>query len=956
MTNRLTKQALYISALLMLGLTLAAAQNTGKISGIILDAQTGDPLIGTNVVLVGTSLGASTDLEGTFFILNIPAGKYDLQVSMVGYEKIIQRGVIVNSGRTTTADFKLKPTTLEQEAVVVEATRPDVEREKTSTSEIVRTEDIKQLAGMHDVSDVLGLASDVADGHFRGGRDGEELYTLHGMGIINPLDNSTGLIPIMSAVEEVEVVTSGFGAQYGNAQSGVVNISMKEGKTDQWHSFVDFHTRLPGRKHFGSSVFDPAGNPYLSTFLNPSTWATESEDPNGGGQYTTYGNAINQRYGSDTLAMIAVARSLWAEMKKNLNRNYWNTMDYSAEFSTGGPINENMRMFIALNNKVTFPFLPTEHPDDQKQILGNLVADVGNGATLRLSGAIGQNKTNVFPSLNSPPQSSPSYYNWLWDEVFGVQSRTVTNGQLGVRFTKSLGKSTFYEIKLSSLITHKLQGSAPYSNYILDTLGASISDMIGYYISSPGDNFNFGKGGQLYQDDKTQTYSLDASFTSQITKNHLLNAGVQSNVYHIDVNDVSSGTTQLYTATPIEASLYAQDKIEFEGMIANVGLRVDIWDENTNYNPNIYSPFRLVSGTDTTTSVYNKSAMNTKVPTVTKLQPRVGLSFPISINTVFHLNYGSFMQRPSFQYVLQQTVNGNFPTTLGNPALKPQTTYSYDVGVMQGLGEGFTLDMSGYYKDVQNLIQAATYRDVNNNEYTTYINSDYADIRGFRVTLNKRKGNFSATLSYHYSVATGKAASPGQYVPKYYENPSIPTGGNALPKDNYLDFDRTHNAILNLSYLTGENWGLKIGNSYPLADVSISSSTFARSGRPYSGYNAAGSIEVFNKRTPAEYNTSMKLSKRFRNVGGTNVVLYVEVLNLFNNQILNYDYLFGTSQNVTNNNNIQIYENNGVDSPNGIRYKNIYNQSKGTAYGIDQSFAIYSNEPRSINIGLSVEF
>ncbi len=72
------------------------------------------------------------------------------------------------------------------------------------------------------------------------------------MGIVNPLYSSSAFAPIMSAVEEVEVITSGFGAQFGNAQSGVVNISMKEGRSDRWRARAELRTRLPGQKHFGA--------------------------------------------------------------------------------------------------------------------------------------------------------------------------------------------------------------------------------------------------------------------------------------------------------------------------------------------------------------------------------------------------------------------------------------------------------------------------------------------------------------------------------------------------------------------------------------------------------------------------------------------------------------------------------------------------------------------------------
>ena len=179
-------------------------------------------------------MGATTDIDGSYFILNIVPDEYDVEASMIGYQKVLEHGVIINSDKTTTIDFSLTSTTLTQGVVEVVATRPDVQPEKTSTSEVVRTADVKEIAGMRDVTDVIGLAADVTDGHFRGGRTGEEYYTLQGMGIVNPFDATSAFIPILSAVEEVEVVTSGFGAQYGNAQSGVVNITMKEGKSDKW--------------------------------------------------------------------------------------------------------------------------------------------------------------------------------------------------------------------------------------------------------------------------------------------------------------------------------------------------------------------------------------------------------------------------------------------------------------------------------------------------------------------------------------------------------------------------------------------------------------------------------------------------------------------------------------------------------------------------------------------------
>lgn len=911
--------------------TIVFAQTTGKISGVVTDVQSGEPLIGANVVIVGSSLGAATDVDGAFFILNIPAGKYDLQVSMVGYERIIQRDVIVNSGRTTTADFKIKATTIEQPPIIIEAIRPDVEKEKTSTSAIMRSDEVKQLAGMHDVSDVIKLTADVTDGHFRGGRDNEELYTLQGAGLNNPIDNSQAMVPIMSAVEEVEVITSGFDAQYGNAQSGVVNISMKEGKSDKWRSYAELRMRTPGRKHFGPSVYDDNANGYLRLLEGEDIWVGTQD----GGMGYFSGMRGQSRLGNDTSAQLAAARALWGQIRRGINRDYGKSIDYTGEFSTGGPINDNMRMFLAFNNDTEWPVFPTEHPDLTLQVMSNVVADLGGGSTLRLSGVFAQENTNVFPSKNAT-----GYERWIWNLIEGVQVQKKANAQFGVRYTKAFSQSTFLEIKLNTLLNRTRMGSSPVTpDAYIGVIGGNSANWMASSNTGP-DRFSNGNVNNNYKDDKARTYSVDASITSQITKSHLLNAGVQANFYKIDVNDLysfnvlQSGGANRYSAMPKEASLYVQDKMEFEGMIAKVGLRFDGYDESITYIRNPYTP--------------QADSTRVKVPLVGRLQPRVGISFPVSENTVFHLNYGSFVQRPSFQYFLPP-LTYNTSWTTGNPALEPEVTYQYDVGVTQGLGEGFTFDASGYYKNVNNQIEQAKYQTTEGSYYVSYVNRDYADIRGFRLSLLKRKGSFNGAVNYHYSVATGKSAAPGQAMPVYQSDGSVNTKSIPL-RDILLDFDRTHNVIINLSYITDDKFGFDIGGFYPLGDVLVSTYSFARSGRPYTSSELSGQALANNKRAPFEYNTNLKVTKRVRNFYGTTLTFYLEVINLFDNKILNYDYVFTGDAST-----LRAYENYPIDNPNGIRYQSS-DLLMPPGLPVDYSFLIYSNQPRAYYLGVSVEF
>ncbi|MGA3287310.1 MAG: TonB-dependent receptor [Bacteroidota bacterium] len=955
----------YVGILTLLISGMLSAQTSGKISGVVTDAVTGEPLIGANIVVLGTSMGAATDIEGTFFMINIPAGKYDLQASMIGYDKMVQLGVIVNSGRTTTADFKIKPTTIEQEAVTVEATRPDVEPEKTSTSSIIRSEDVQQLAGMRDVGDVIGLAADVTDGHFRGGRSGEELYTLQGMGITNPLDNSTGLLPIMSAVEEVEVVTSGFGAQYGNAQSGVVNISMKEGKADKWHSYAEVNTTLPANRYFGGNPYSVSDNRYLQTMLNDTTWYNAST---GKSNRIAMGVAANS-LANDSVVQIAMARALWLQSKRYLNNtSYKNNLDYSVEFSTGGPIADNVRMFLALYSITSWPELIVEHPDVQQQIMGNIVADMGHNATLRFSAAYSQNNTNQFPNQNNVP--IPGFYNYLWDDILSIQRQSITNQQAGIRFTQAVSQRTFYEVKLSTLQTRMRLGSTPFASDYVDSLRANIlywGTVMMQAAKNPPDGLNFGGGNTTFQDEKSQTVSLDASLTSQVTKSHLLDAGIQANYYTIDVNDrLSMGNNypvyDIYSAHPLEASLFVQDKMEFEGMIANIGLRWDLWDENSYSASNLYAPYyQNPYSTDTTGKLtyLGSGALNQKVPIVGRLQPRIGISFPISVSTVFHLNYGSFMQRPAFQYLLDSRntmyqINSPTPVNanrLGNPTLKPQITNSYDVGVMLGFGEGLTLDVSGYYKNVKDLIQQATFGTASGSlAYTTWINRDYANIRGFRLILNKRSGDLFGSVNYQYSYATGKSSTVGSSPPIFYY--SVPVTDS---KDILLDFDRTHNILINLGYATQEKWGFAIGKTYPLGDIVVSSNSFLRSGRPYTLYGSTGGVVINNMRSPWEYNTNLKISKRFRDFFGVTATLYMEVFNLFDNRIFNYNYVFQLTTAGEQNQNAVLYNTLPIDAQNGLRYLNDAKQN--FAYlGLDKDFLLYSNQPRSFHLGFSIDF
>ena len=937
----------------------AIAQNVGRIAGTITDAATGEPLPGANVVIDGTTRGASADIDGEYFILNVSPGRYALRGSMIGFQETVVVDVIVSANRTTTIDVALQEQALDVGEIVVTAERPPVERDKTSTSYIVRAEDVESLPGIRDIGDILNLQPDVIDGHFRGGRSGEEYYTLQGMGIVNPLDNSSAFNPILSAVEEVEVITSGFGAQYGNAQSGVVRISMKEGNRSEWSTRFEARTRLPGHKHFGPNVFDPQNQEYLRLLLiDESIWLTG--DPGADDAQPFYGSmasGLTSYFAGDTLAQLAMAQALYAQTRRDVNRGYGNEIDYSIEAAAGGPINDRMRMFLALRSLEEHPFLPTNRPNTEYQAMGNVVTDLFSGGTLRLSGGLLHERNNVFPGSNGVG----GYQQWLWDRVVGLRDQRRVNLQVGARFTHALNPRTYYELQLNTLHTDNYVGSPLVPTSIPDSVDVNwVIGTLAFPSNNSPDRIDYQLGDDTFTDEKSQTISLDGSFTSQLTDAHLLNGGIQVNAYHIDVSNFQNvrTTRQLedYDARPFEAAAYLQDKMEFEGLIANVGLRFDSWYSGVDTYTDLYTPF----GDPDSIGIFNPTnAARESPPLHVRLQPRLGISFPITANTVFHLNYGAFMQRPSFQFIVSDQIGQRQrqPLVLGNSALEPETTNSYDIGFVQGLGGGFTLDVSGYYKDVKNLIQQAQFTDERAGyQVNSYFNLDYADIRGFRIAVTRRAGSLRGSVNYQYSYATGKSPNATAATPLFSRDTLgvVTTDLTNVPtRDIVLDFDRKHNLVVSATYLTGSDFGPSLGGQHPLANMSVSIFSTFRSGRPYT---SPSDIRLINtERTPWEHDADLRVSKTVRDFFGVPVGFYLEVFNLFDSKILNYDYLFQRPTPTNPNLPLQYYEQYGVDdADNGVRYW--WDKGRQGPFALDQSFLIYDNQPRSISFGASIEF
>ncbi|MFQ6091671.1 MAG: carboxypeptidase-like regulatory domain-containing protein, partial [bacterium] len=252
----------FLVLMLMPGVLFAGV--TGKIAGVVKDKDTGDPLPGVNIVIEGTAMGAASDLNGEYFIINIPPGTYTVTASMVGYNSLTQRAVRVSVDLTTPLNFALEPTVIEFEAVTVTAERPMIQKDMTASTQVYSAEDIENVA-LDEVQETVTLTAGAVvaggDMHIRGGREREVVYMIDGMQVEDPSFGGFDTdVPELS-VGEISVVTGGFDAEYGSAQSGLVNLITKEGGA-----------KFSGKLRYKTTLWDANSNYHFPNDPSPGGW------------------------------------------------------------------------------------------------------------------------------------------------------------------------------------------------------------------------------------------------------------------------------------------------------------------------------------------------------------------------------------------------------------------------------------------------------------------------------------------------------------------------------------------------------------------------------------------------------------------------------------------------------------------------------------------------------------
>ena len=918
-----------ITTLLILNILLGGT--TGKISGVISD-EDNKPLVGCNMVLDGTSMGSSSDINGQYYIINIPAGKYSLTATMIGYKTIKLKDIIISSDFTTPVDLTMQIEAIAGETITVIAKQNKIVKDLTSSTAIVNSDDL-ELLPITEISEVLEIQAGYVDGHLRGGRSGEVSYLIDGIAVTDAYDGNAATSINKNSIEEMQIISGAFNAEYGHAMSGIVNIITKDGSNKTSGHLSNY---------FGDFISNKS-----SLFLNIDDidiFSTKNIDL-----------SLNGPIIKDKLFYFTNFRNIKYEGHYNGLRkfNYDNIsyFDSTGTFIISKPkIVSGDTSFPGLGNQDFVPMDWNQHNYFQLKLLYK----PSPSSRLRITRINDDRLSQYFDRM----------YKYNPDGSLLHENKSITNI---FQLTKNLTKNTYLNFGITNF-------KKVYKHFTFEDPSKYVHQEVN---TSRPYSFYTGGNNNSYFNRETNSAIIKADLSSQI-KNNLLKIGFESRNHKINyysssyqpsidqisfnpetddpflIKPILPNDTTIYssrfTFEPIELSMYIQNKLELNNLIINAGIRFDYFDPKGNLlsdptDPSIYNP---IKPGNRYRDLNNNGIKDTNEPTISsserqeywyletdikyKISPRLGISFPISDAGVFHFSYGHFFQMPKFELLY---LNPDFDLSqstgntgvIGNANLNPEKTISAEIGLQQQLNRQYIVNITCYFRDIRELTGTRSSEIEmfgGASSYSKLENSDFAFVKGLVLSLdyNNEKGLFG-TIDYTLQNAVGTASDPFQAQNSL--------SNNQLPEIQIvpLDWDQTH--TLNATFgLTNPIFG-----TY---------SIIARlgSGLPYTPENSVdiSSLIYNSSRKPVTHTIDLKASKKIK-LKNYRINLFVRVKNLF-------DHL---------NENI-VYNDSGQA---GYTRKLKLAQSQNTDESINTVDEWYNNEtfysnPRRVEIGLDINF
>lgn len=851
------------------------AQNTGKIAGTVKDKQTGELLLGANIVVKGTTLGASADQDGFYYILRVAPGTYELQASMVGYKTLTIRGVRVDADLTTEINIHLDQKSVEMGEVVIIAEQKMVQKDVTSTRRTVSRETIRATPGLESATDIFKLQAGailssvpptlkLADGtqiqvrdeslkdiHVRGGRGGEILYMVDGMPVTHPIYGGRSVVDLnVVDVESVELLTGAFNAEYGQAQSGVVNITTRTGgeklkggleyKTDELKVFGESYST-----HYGSFYF--GGPEPITRNLLPSMGIT-----------------------------IPGEMSFFLSWNGTLTNTPYNNNKTREKFSLFGfEVPEKQDNTQNLNAKLGYDLSPSDR------------------FTLSYHGSWKQ----------------WSGFDWAWKYY---PDRTAAyrriNHAANLQFSNVISKSTYCVLNLGYLgVTYKgsWNGKSPADFWYKDSTGRLITTTSSPQVD-PRTGFYDDRGHEnIWRDDRTKTFTFKGDLTSQVHPAHLLKTGIEVRYNDISYIDIQDGGVKLsrygqgidslpppgpfplfgqnrwvFQVTPTTGAVYVQDKFELEYLIINAGMRVDWFGLGSTVMQDEWKGMweRATGLTADWKSI------------VYKFSPRFGISFPISENTVVFFSYGHFNQLPELQYFYRDPYSGIYT---GNPKLDYEQTILYEFGFTHQLSDVWAIDIKSYAKDISKQVGTTRAYGKEGLPVELYDNKGYARARGLEFELNKRFSDLvSGKLNYTIQWTSGYSSSAFDDYIRSITNFPYPI------RERPLGWDVRHQVIFQGTLAAPENQSVSLFGLGLPSDWNLTVLYRFSTGNPYTpGEASLNPVEAQKRENtstgPLYSTTDLRFEKGFL-VAGVRLALTLDVFNLFDQKNIQMSYGFNT--------------------------------------------------------------
>lgn len=894
---------------------------SGKINGFVKDTN-GEPLPGVNVVIDGTLQGTAAQADGFFQILNVKPGTYTLKATYIGFSQVLIENVVVNVNQTTEINITMREQTVEGEEIVVIAERPVVQKDVASSQSNISKESLDALP-ITSVTSAVGLQAGVQGLSVRGSGSDEVSFNLNGFTLRSERSNSPFTGISITSIENVQVQTGGFSAEYGNLRSGLVNVTSKEGNRDRYTLDGLVRVTPPQPKNIGQSINDPNSywlRPYLDdavawTGTDNGAWDkyTQEEYPSFQGWNAFSQSTLADDDPSNNLSPEAAQQAFLWQHRKDFEIT---DPDYEIDLTFGGPVPYISKRFGDLRFSTSFRETQTMYMvplsrDRYKQTTfqGKLTSNVASGMKLSIDGLYSRETgTGASQSGNPGFFVSPSGISGSMDNVSFIESRLYSSDywapteektfNLGAKFTHSLSNTTFYEVQVNNYIT----SNSTNPSALRDTTDAISFGGVSFDEGPFGffDETSFGLAsgmrmgvGMSTGRDSSRASVISASFkiTSQLDRVNEVKAGFEFVRTNSEINYGSfdkvlpSGRTRsVWNTTPIRMAAFVQDKLEFNGMIANLGLRLTYSDPNINWYD--YEAFTDLFDTGNASALDTASTSDVKPQIV--LQPRLGVSFPITEQSKFFFNYGHNVQLPDPEnlYLTRVEPFTNTVVRVASPGNKLPRTVSYELGYEHNIFENYLVRLSGYYKDLSDQPIQVEFTSRDNNNYSVSRAFSYEDIRGVEFTFRKQTGRyFWGEVNYTYSIS-----SRGFFgTLENYENPFDQRNYERETADNDIFRPEPRPfARLQLYFQTPGNFGPELLGGKPLANWQVVPLITWQAGSRIT-YTGGGSIPgVINNLQERDFwGSSLRITKDIRLESGSSVKLFADVSNLFNRR--NFD-------------------------------------------------------------------